>query len=452
MSDAPPTPPVAAPTRPRRRWADYFRASALEIPPDMANKDLGQYLLYEGLLSRFFWGLVFHRLTRAGRWFLFLTFALFLIGGISLEIQAYIPFVYAAALWLVAITLTFFLTPKARISVAHAERIRVGQRLTVEVSVTQTGKRAGHEYNVAPIRLPPPVDAVEPWGVPVGTLLPGETRRVRLHLLCRKRGQLTLKGYRVETDFPLGLLNAYRNFKDARTLLVYPDYEPLARLDLPTGRRFQPGGIALASRLGDSFEYLGNREFREGDNVRDIDWRATARMAGYPIVREFREEFFQRVGVVLDTYVPANLGEKPKAARRAAFERAVGLAAAVGDYMAGQEYVVDLFAAGPNLYHLTAGRSLAYLEQILDILAVVRESETEPLEAVAPEIQEYVDRLTSVVCVFLTWDETRAAFVNNLRRGGAGVRAFVVADDAPDAPGDVTVLDSAAFKRGINTL
>ena len=50
---------------------------------------------------------------------------------------------------------------------------------------------------------------------------------------------------------------------------------------------------------------------------------------------------------------------------RESFERAVSVAASVADFMARQEYLVDLFAAGPNLYHLTAGRSLAYLDQIL---------------------------------------------------------------------------------------
>ena len=189
---------------------------------------------------------------------------LMLMGSITLEIQTYIPFVYAAGLWIVAILVGVFVTPRVSLRVTHAERIRAGQTLTVEAAVTQDGRGAGYEYNVVPIRLPAAVDAVERWGVPVGSLSPGETRRVRLHLLCKRRGKYTLKGYRVETDFPLGLLNAYRNFREQRSLLVYPDYDPLTRLELPTGRRFQPGGIALVSKLGESSEYLGNREFREG--------------------------------------------------------------------------------------------------------------------------------------------------------------------------------------------
>ena len=62
----------------------------------------------------------------------------------------------------------------------------------------------------------------------------------------------------------------------------------------------------MSSDLGESFEYIGNREYREGDNVRDIDWTATARL-NTPIVREYRDEYFLRVGVVLDTHVAVGI-------------------------------------------------------------------------------------------------------------------------------------------------
>ena len=203
-------------------------------------------------------------------------------------------------------------------------------------------------------------------------LKPGETAQLRLGLLCRQRGAFLLRGFRVETAFPLGLMVAQQVFSEEQPLLVYPRFTPLARLDAPLGRRYQPGGVALASNLGDSFEFIGNREYREGDPIRSIDWRATARLTR-PVVREFREEYFLRTAVILDTFVPG----LPGAPAAAAFERAVSVCAAVSDYMARSEYLVDLFAAGPELHQLTAGRSLAYLDEILDLLACVDSSDRE---------------------------------------------------------------------------
>jgi uncharacterized protein (DUF58 family) len=213
--------------------------------------------------------------------------------------------------------------------------------------------------------------------------------------------------------------------------------------------------VALASSLGESFEFIGNREYREGDNIRDIDWRATARLCR-PIVREYRDEYYLRVAVVLDTHIPK--GAKPIV--REAFERAVSIGAAISDYMARQEYLVDLFAAGPNLYHLTAGRSLAYLDQILDILACVKENPAEPFQIIEPEIMENLSRITTVICIFLDWNAARRDFVERLRQQGAGVKVVIVRDGActlnPLAEGDqlgaIPVLSQTDFQRGIEEL
>ena len=41
-------------------------------------------------------------------------------------------------------------------------------------------------------------------------------------------------------------------------------------------------------------------------------------------------------------------------------------------------------------------------------------------------MEAYVSRLTTVVCVFLSFDETRRRFVEELRLGGTGVKVIVV--------------------------
>lgn len=146
--------------------------------------------------------------------------------------------------------------------------------------------------------------------------------------------------------------------------------------------------------------------------------------------------------------------------RREAFERAVSVAAAVSDYMARQDYLVDLFAAGPNLYHLSAGRSLAYLDQILDILACVGESPVEPFEIIEPQIGELLARISTVICVFLDWNESRRAFVHRVHTQGVAVKVIILRDGpctidpAADADvlGHVPVISQADYERGIDEL
>jgi uncharacterized protein (DUF58 family) len=345
-------------------------------------------------------------------------------AGASLQLQGYVIFAYVAAIWWVALAIAILVRPRVRCRAYLAERVCAGETMPVDLEIEPASRVLGKsDLVVLPHRLPGAVDSIPDGGVPIPPLARGQSQRVRLGLKCKQRGVYTLRGFRVETDFPFGLLRSRRTFEAPRALLVYPKFTRIARLNLPTGRRYQPGGVALASNLGESFEFIGNREYREGDNIRDIDWRATARLT-IPIVREYRDEYFMRVGVILDTHVPRGAAKSSADA----FERAVSVAASVSDYMSRQDYLVDLFAAGPNLYHLTAGRSLAYLDQILDILACVNASPVEPFDVIEPEIAENLAQITTMICIFLDWNDSRRAFVQRLAQQGAGVKVIVVRD------------------------
>ncbi|MCZ7648563.1 MAG: DUF58 domain-containing protein [Planctomycetota bacterium] len=406
----------------RRLEANLRRLRAAPLMSE--TQDVSRQIRYS-VVVRVAWVFYNQQLTQAGRWFLWPTLLWAGYTSASLEIQAFVPFSYACGLWGVTFACAVLFRPRARVEAQMPERVGAGQALAVDATVRNEGRRAGLDWHLSAHRLPETLKALEPSGVPLPALSPGESARARLTLRCTRRGSYKLPRLRVETDFPFGLLRSYRVHEHEKPLLVYPAFHPLRRLDLPVGRRYQPGGVALASQIGESMEYLGNREYREGDNVRNIDWRATARL-NQPIVREYREEYFYRIGVVLDTRLPS----KDDFEAAEAFEQAVALAAAVGDALARQEYLVDLFAAGPNLYHLTAGRSLAYLDQILDILACVEGSPEEPFAAIQPELDEHLAQISTVVCIFLDWNEARRAFVHGLLEQGAGVKVAIVRDGA----------------------
>ena len=458
-------------------------ASRMNFPPMSPTKDHAGYAMLRGGVSRWLWRTYTQRLTPAGRWFMLATATFIAYGGASLYLQGYVLAGYAGALWLFALGAVWLYRPRVKLVAHLATRACAGEEIPVDVEVEQIARVRGADLIVLPHRLPAAVDSVPEDGVALPDLRRGQRARVRLALRCTHRGAYVLRGFRVESGFPFGLLRAKQTFAEDRSLLVYPKFTALGALSLPTGYRYQPGGVALVSNIGESFEYLGNREFRDGDNPRDIDWRATAR-ATRPIVREWVEEYMLRVAVILDTHVPAEINSsrpylfrrtknrdgsylfpsrqrvREVEARREAFERAVSVAAAVSDYMARQDYLVDLFAAGPNLYHLTAGRSLAYLDQILDILACVGESADEPFDVIEPQIAELLQRISTVICVMLDWDEPRRAFAHRLREQGAAVKVIVLRDGpctidpAIDVGtfGDIAIVSKAEYERGIDEL
>ena len=425
----------------------------MHLPPLSAftpTKDIRYHPLFQGLLFPWVWRVWTQRVTRAGHYFVAATLFFMAFSSVSLDQQFYVPFTYAVGLWTVALISMWRGRPRVSLTASHADRIRAGETLPVEIEVTAEGLR-GVGLSVLPDRLPPEVDAVSDMGTELPTLLLGEAARVRLGLACRRRGVYSLSGFRVETAFPLGLMVAQQVFTQPRTLRVFPNFTPLARMDTPRGRRYQPGGTTAAFGLGDSFEFIGSREYREGDPLRSIDWRATARLQR-PVVREYREELLQRTAVILDSQAPAPPGLPP-----AAFESAVSLTAAVCDFMARADYVLGVFCAGPTLYPVTAGPGAAQLDDILDLLAEAqaetRQNVGSDWDALEQNLAEYLSQITLIVCVFQDWDKGRQGFVERLRDYGAGLKVVIVRDTPCTLPpGDLTLLTSAQIKAGIDEI
>src|SRR6185369_16941459 len=148
---------------------------------------------------------------------------------------------------------------------------------------------------------------------------------------------------------PLGLIGTRTVDGPDQVLLVYPRFFTMDRFDIPLGRRHQPGGIPLSSNTGDSVEFTGTRDYREGDPIRSIHWRSWARR-GQPVVKEYQEEYFCHIAIILDTFLPP----KPTAADEAAFEAGVSVVASIADYFSRSEYIVDILAAGPDVYEVSA--------------------------------------------------------------------------------------------------
>jgi hypothetical protein len=79
---------------------------------------------------------------------------------------------------------------------------------------------------------------------------------------------------------------------------------------------------------------------------------------------------------------------------------------------------------------VSAGRSLAYLETILDVLACLEPCHDRPFETIGPSLFEKLSATTSLVAVLLDWDEARLAFLRRVKAQGVAVWAIVVRDSA----------------------
>ncbi len=87
---------------------------------------------------------------------------------------------------------------------------------------------------------------------------------------------------------------------DPDEVKVYPDFSAVSNsVVFGVEQAMRNMGAHIAKRKGDGMEFHQLREFREGDTLKQIDWKATARLAT-PISREYQEEKDQNVVFLLD--------------------------------------------------------------------------------------------------------------------------------------------------------
>ena len=153
-------------------------------------------------------------------------------------------------------------------------------------------------------RLPSLVISLRERGLDVhafATTIPaGESVTARCEVEFVKRGVYELDRIRVETSFPFGLFTKERRVGSPGGLVVWP------RTDLPVpdpfggpGGRIASAAAATGGRPSARGEFESLREFRDGDDPRDIHWRSTARV-GSPIVRTYLDDASESRWLVVD--------------------------------------------------------------------------------------------------------------------------------------------------------
>jgi uncharacterized protein (DUF58 family) len=382
---------------------------------------------------------LYGRLTPRGRGLYALTV---LVGALGLQVestQVYVLFALLAGLSLAVVLAgrPYALTQVA-IEVTCPRRVAVGEVQRFAVALTNQGAATHHAVMVEGPFLP--------WdgswqGQPevAERLPPGGTATITCAGRFSNRGEHHLDPFHAAALLPLGLSSGRRIASNPARFLVVPPIAEVVRLSLPPARRHQPGGVAQASKTGESMDLLGVRPYRPGDPIRDLHARSWARL-GVPIVREYQEEYFSRVGVVVDT--DARHGDPRR------LEAALSLAAGIVARLSAGEALIDLLVVGDTVHPLTLGRSLGFLDQALDLLACVQPGG--PLEAgrLVHRLSPFLARLSGAVFVALTWDEDRARLADALRRQGVACHTVVLqAPRAAVAPGPHLTVPVEAIER-----
>jgi uncharacterized protein (DUF58 family) len=263
-------------------------------------------------------------------------------------------------------------------------------------------------------------------------MLPFQRVRRRFTVICDQRGEHTFGPAHLRSGDPIGLHEKFGQARERDELLVYPK---LFRLDeLPVASRVPLGDErSRVNLIGDPSRIAGVREYRAGDPLRHIDWRASAR-GGSLLVREFEPTTTLRVAVFVDMRPPSVASME---ASTDILELTIALGASVVADLAGRGVATGLYASGAVDDQPVArepSTSPAALPAMLELLA--KATRRGPLSMVDLLTREgrRLGHGASVVIVAASFPESTLVALEDLRRRMPITALWVATDDGQPPP------------------
>ena len=215
----------------------------------------------------------------------------------------------------------------------------------------------------------------------------------RVEQLFPQRGHVLIDGFELSTRFPFGFFRRRRRLRARNVdIIVYPKPEVISDelhlLPMYAGRN-------PSLRRGVGHDLFSMRDYQPQDDLRHIDWKATARSRRLT-VREFTSEDERRITIVLDTRLPKGFDDDNEMKER--FEHGVIQAASLLKHFVDERAEVRLVAGdevGPF------GSGMEQLYRCLKRLALVTpmidgESHTDELQIAGDMLEhDYAILLTA---------------------------------------------------------
>ncbi|WP_349899447.1 DUF58 domain-containing protein [Parafrigoribacterium soli] len=183
-----------------------------------------------------------------------------------------------------------------RLSRELPDRVRLGEMVPATLFLVNTGRRRV----AGTVR-----DGWQPSAGAAPTrariVLPaGERRAVRISLTPFRRGERRAASVTIRSFGPLGLAARQATIQAPGAIRVLPPFNSRKHLPSRLARLRELDGRTSVQIRGQGTEFDSLREYVRGDDVRSIDWRATARRQDL-VVRTWRPERDRRVVIVIDS-------------------------------------------------------------------------------------------------------------------------------------------------------
>jgi hypothetical protein len=325
----------------------------------------------------------------------------------------------------------------------YRRRAFLGESVEVKLTLTNTSRLAVpwvqfHESIPPELRLDASVQQVT-------TLRGRQSLSFTYHVKGLQRGFYRLGPLRLTSGDLFGLTKPRIGTLRPDFLTIYPRIIPLSHLGLPSRLPF--GTIASRQRLfEDPARPMGVREFRSGDSLRQMNWKASAHTQKL-LVRTFAPAISLETAILLDLHAVAY----ERRNRYDAIEWAIVTAASLASHLINQRQAVGLFTNGVDPLRLqeesrvfdeTTGRLLfetaaasgslvpfiapaleprtgrQNLMKLLELLARLTSRDTTPFSEWAPAACVNLNWGVTVVAITAQGDSQTCNTLHHLARSG----------------------------------
>ncbi|OGF53231.1 MAG: hypothetical protein A2Z21_09695 [Candidatus Fraserbacteria bacterium RBG_16_55_9] len=248
------------------------------------------------------------------------------------------------------------------------EQAQGSEEISVTLAVLNAGERLDQVQLVD--RAPSGLKLVRGEPYRSGPLAAGETLRWE-YTASAERGLFTFSNVHASVTDWLGLTCLELDLPALGRLAVLPGYEKLEEISIRPRRTRVYAGTVKARESGAGVEFFGTRQYQPGDELRWINWKASARREASAqaqlITNAFEQERAADVGIVLD----ARQASYVQDGDRALFEAAVRAAASLARLLLRLGNRVALLTYGDFLAWAVPGYGKLQEQKILESLTPV---------------------------------------------------------------------------------
>jgi len=228
--------------------------------------------------------------------------------------------------------------------------------------------------------------------------LANETKMIKVSIIPLKRGEIKFNSAIFGRSDIFNMFNAIKYIYSEDTVLVLPKRYTVKTPNLDSDKLNSSEDNDVLSITGQGNEFFALRDYRNGDNIRNIHWKSWAKR-GKPVIKEYQKRSFPQKALILDIFAK-NIDED-------IFETSISIASS---------FISPLNNTPSSIDEVIIDE---YKEEIINnednILIYLSKLKLKNSSFKFYNVEEKLKSITGLILIFNKLDKTRIEFIKTIR-------------------------------------